>query len=212
MTEITSTSELAETEWDGRSEPADVQTDMTATTKPEGGIEFFVQMHDYTKRDMEELIVEAAARVVVGNYGNNVLAKKIEERCIALVTEKADRHLASVTAEIIDQPVTPKFPFHSKGDEKPVTMRELIGLTGRAYLEARVNGAGEVSTDSWSTKPRIQHLAECYMARAFKNEIEKATNAAIAEIQREIKAKHDALIEAEKKRLRDALAKTTGAA
>ena len=210
MTDITSTSELAETEWDGRSEPADVQTDMTATTKPEGGIEFFVQMRDYTKRDMEELIVEAAARVIVGNYGGSALGKKVEERCIALVTEKADRHLASVTAEIIDQPVTPKFPFHSKGDEKPVTMRELIGLTGRAYLEARVNASGEASTDSWSTKPRMKHLAERYMERTFKAEIEKATNAAIAEVRNGIAAQHKAFLDAEKVRLRDALAALTG--
>lgn len=210
MGEITSTHEMAEAEWDGHSEPQDVDTNMVATKEAEGeGIEFHVSMRSYTKRDMEELIVEAAARVVVGNYGSNVIAKKVEERCIALVTSMADKHLASVTAEIIDQPVTPKFPFISKGDEKPVTMREFIGLTGRAYLEARVNGAGEPSTDSWSTKPRIQHLAEIHMQRAFKAEIEKATNAAVVEVRAAVKAAHDAFLNAEKTRFREALAKVS---
>lgn len=207
--EITSTTEMAEAEWDGHSEPANVDTDMTATKKPEGGIEFYVQMRDYTKRDMEGLIVEAAARVIVGNYGNNVLAKMVEDRCIALVTAAADKHLAGVTAEIIDQPIMPKFPFITKPDQKPVTMREFIGLTGRAYLEERVDGSGNPSSDSWSTKPRMQHLVEGCVGRTFKNEIEKATNAAIAEVQREIKAKHDAFLAAEKARLREALAKVT---
>uniref|UniRef100_UPI0011848CFC hypothetical protein n=1 Tax=Mesorhizobium amorphae TaxID=71433 RepID=UPI0011848CFC len=66
--EIVSTHDLAETEWDGHSEPQDVDTAMVATKEPEGkGIEFHVSMRDYTFRDMRELIVEAAARVVVGN-------------------------------------------------------------------------------------------------------------------------------------------------
>lgn len=206
--EITSTHEIAEADWDGRSDPQDVDTNMVATKEAEGkGIEFHVSMRSYTQRDMEDLIVEAAARVIVGNYGSNVIAKKVEERCIALVTAMADKHLAGVTAEIIDQPVTPKFPFISKGDEKPVTMREFIGLTGRAYLEARVNDAGKPSTDSWRTKPRIQHLAEIHMQRAFETEIEKATNAAIAEIKNAITAQHKAFLDAEKARFREAMAK-----
>lgn len=204
--EITSTSELAEGEWDAHSEPSDVQTDMTATMKPEGGIEFYVQMRDYTKRDMEELIIEAAARVVVGNYGNNVLAKKVEERCIALVTAMADKHLAGVTADIIDQPIIPKYPF-AKPDEPPMTMRQFIGLTGRDYLEARVDSSGTPTTDRSYSKSRIQYLVEGCVGRHFKNEIEKATNEAITACQREIKAKHDAFIAAEKARLREALAK-----
>ena len=213
MAEITNTAEIAEAEWDGHSDPRDVGTDMTATRGSEkAGIEFFVQMRDYTKRDMEDLIVEAAARVVVGNYGDKVLAKKVEERCIALVTAATDKHLAGVTAEIIDRPVMPKFPFITKVDQAPVTMREFIGLTGRAYLEERVDSSGKPSSDGWSAKPRLQHIVEGCVNRTFKNEIEKATNAAIAEVQRQIKAAHDAFIEAEKKRLRDALAKVTGAA
>ena len=207
--QITSTHEIAEEKWDGHSEePFDVGTNMVATKDAEGrGIEFHVSMHDYTQRDMEMLIVEAAARVLVGEHGNNKLAKLIEERCVALTTEKVDRHLASVTAEIIDQSVTPKFPFISKADEKPVTMREFIGLTGQAYLTARVNSAGEPTTDSWSSKTRMQHLVELHMQQAFKNEIGKVVNAAIAEVQTAIKAQHNAFLAAEKARFREALTK-----
>lgn len=207
--EIINTNDLAESEWDGNGEPSEVQTDAVATKNAEGrGIEFHVSMRDYTQRDMEELIVEAAARVLVGNYGDAKLAKLIEERCIALTTEKADRALADVTTDIIDQPITPKYPF-MKPDAAPTTMREFIGLTGREYLTAYVDSVGRPTTDRHYGKTRIQYLVETYMQQAFKREIEKATIATIIEIQKEIRAKHDAFLNAEKARVRDALAKVS---
>lgn len=207
--EITSTNEMAEAEWDGHSEPSDVETDMVATKEAEGkGIEFHVSMRDHTLHDMEALIVEAAAMQVVGKFGNDRLAKEIEAKTIALVTDRADKALAAVTVDIIDQPITPKYPF-MKADEKPTTMREFIGLTGRDYLTSYVDGSGKPTTDRHYGKTRIQHLVEVAMQRAFKTEIEKATNSAISEIQREIRAKHDAFLTAEKARVRDALAKVT---
>ncbi len=45
------------------------------------------------------------------------------------------------------------------------------------------------------------------MRGKFKGEIEAATNAVIADIRNEIKAKHDAFLAAEKARFREALAK-----
>ncbi len=207
--EITSTHDIAETEWDGHGEPDEVQTDMVATKEAEGrGIEFHVSMRDYTQRDMESLIVEAAARVLVGEYGNAKLAKLIEERCITLTTAQADKALASVTADIIDQPITPKYPF-MKADAAPMTMREFIGLTGRDYLTAYVDSSGKPTTDRHYGKTRIQHLVEMYMQRQFESQITKATNAAINEIHTAIRAKHDAFLNAEKARVRDALAKVT---
>ncbi|WP_029002791.1 hypothetical protein [Azorhizobium doebereinerae] len=205
MAEITSTYEMAENEWDSGSEPRDVPTSMVATTEREHvGIEFHVSMRDYTKRDMDDLIVEAAARLIVGNYGTNKLAKLIEERCVALTVEKVDQHLAGITAEIIDQPVTPAF-----GDKKPVTMREFIGLYGREYLTERVDSEGKPTRDSYRSEPRITWLANRHMARTFTTEIEKATNAAIVEIRALINAKHKEALEAEKARIRDALARVT---
>lgn len=209
MTEITSTHELAEQTWDPEEEPKDVRSDLVATSKAEGkGIEFHVSMRDYTKMDMEGLIVEAAAMQLVGKFGNDRLAKEIEERTITLVTEKADRALASVAADIIDQPLTPKYNF-AKASEVPVTMREFIGLTGRDYLMAYVDSSGKPTTDRHYGRTRIQHLVESYMSRHFKNEIEKATNAAIAEVRNQLAAAHKAFLDAEKARFREALEKTT---
>lgn len=208
--EITNTHELIEADWDGHGEPSDVNTDMIATKTAEGrGIEFHVSMRDYTLNDMEALIVEAAAKQIVGRHNDREIAKAIEAKCIEKITTKADRVLEAVTSEIIDQPVTPKFPFISKGDEKPVTMREFIGLTGQAYLIARVNNSGDPSTDSWHTKPRIQHIVECALQRTFKSEIEKATSAIIREITDGIRAEHKKLLDAEKARIREAIAKVT---
>jgi len=208
MTEITSTHEMAEREWDGNSEPSEVETNIVATTEPEGkGIEFNVSMRSYTMRDMEALIVEAAAAQMVGKFGNDRLAKEIEAKTISLVSDKANRALETVSAAIIDQPLTPRYPFMKEKDA-PVTMREFIGLTGQAFLTAKVGYNGEPTAD-YQAKSRIQHLVEKYMDVKFKREIEQATNAAISEIQKHIKANHQALLAAEKKRFAEALAKIT---
>lgn len=207
--EITSTHEMAEAEWDGGSEPSEVESDIVATKEAEGrGIEFHVSMRDYTMADMESLIVEAAARTIVGRHNDAAPAKQIEAKCIELVTAKADKALASVTSEIIDQPITPKFAF-MKADEKPMTMREFIGLTGREYLTTAIDSSGKPTTDRHYNKTRIQRLVEDAVNVTFKQESEKATNAAIGEIQQKIKARHDALIAAEKTRIRDAIEKST---
>ena len=207
--EITSTHEMAEAEWDGGSEHSEVDSDLVATKDAEGkGIEFHVSMRDYTMSDMEALIVEAAARTIVGRHNDHALAKQIEAKCIEMITAKADKALASVTHEIIDQPITPKFAF-MKADEKPMTMREFIGLTGREYLTTYVDSSGKPTSDRHYNKTRIKRMVEDAVNVTFKREIEKATNAAIAEIQLGVKARHDALIAAEKARIRDAITKAT---
>ena len=71
MTEIIGTVDLPEDEF---------SENMAATTDPQPAerLEFFVQMRGYTLREMDALIVEAAARQVVGNRNDNALAKEIE--------------------------------------------------------------------------------------------------------------------------------------
>lgn len=208
INEITSTAEMAEREFDGHSEPELVRTDAVATREPEGrGIEFTVSMRDYTQRDMEALIVEAAAALIVGRHNERQLAQIVEAKCIEQITAMADKALGSITTEIIDQPLTPRF-----GDKKPVTMREFIGLTGREYLTERVNREGKPTTSTWGssdTYTRIELLVSQCIQRAFKQEIEKATNAAITEIQQAIKAQHAEFLAAEKARVREALAKVS---
>lgn len=200
--EITSTHEMAETEWDGEGEPQDVESDIVATCEPENkGIEFHVSMRDYTQRAMEDLIIEAAAAMIVGKFGDRTVAKEIEAKALELIQAKIGKRLETVTAEIIDQPMVPTF-----GAKEPVTMREFIGLYGREYLTQNVDSRGERSTISYDRVSRAQYFAERYMDRAFKSEIEKATSAAINQIRAEMSAKHTALIAEQVERFKTAMA------
>ena len=201
--EITSTKELAEAEWDGR-EPGEVAAKISATDQPTGSpFEFHVQMRSFTMREMDNLVIEAAARLIVGHRRDEAIAKAIEAKCIELIDRKATEALSKVTTEIIDAPLIPGF-----GDKKPVTMREFIGLYGREFLTAKVDREGNpASSGGYGSEysPRIEYLVRRYMDGAFKSEIEKASNAAIVAIRREVKAKYDAVLAAEQRRLRDAL-------
>jgi len=177
----------------------------TAESDHDAKIEFHVQMRSWTLRDMESLIVEAAAMQLVGKIDRPTdLAKQIEARARQMLVEKADERLSAVTAEIIDQPVTPNY-----GDKKPVTMREMIGLYGREYLTQIVGNDGNPIDNYYAhvKKTRMAYLVEKAVDGKFKREIEAATTAAVLEIQTEIRAKHKAMIEAEKARIRDAFAR-----
>lgn len=186
-----------------------VESSMEARKEPEGnGIEFHVAMTSWTLRDMEELIVQAAAQQIVGRVGKEPLAKMIEAKCIDLVSQKCNAALEKVTAEIIDQPLLPS----SFGAKDPVTMREFIGLTGRAFLSERVDYNGAPARDTYSSrdsKTRVQFIVEQNMAAAFQKEIKAATSAAVNEVRSAIEAQHKAFLEAEKARFREALDKVT---
>lgn len=179
----------------------------TAESDPAAKIEFHVQMTSWTLSDMESLIVEAAARTIVGKVDRPTeLAKQIENRVREMLIQKADARLDAVTSEIIDQPVTPTY-----GDKKPVTMREMIGLYGREYLTQVVNSDGNLTTDYYNVKkPRMQWLTERALDAKFKAAITNATAAAISEVQREIRATHETFISEEKARMRAAWAKAMG--
>ena len=202
--EITSTDEIAEAEWNGDGEPNDVRSDIVATKDPEHrGMEFHVSLRDYTLRDMEDLIVEAAARQIVGQRSDTAMAKKIEAKCVELVNAQAEAALAKVTAEIIDQPMTASF-----GDKKPVTMREFIGLYGREYLTEKVDTEGMPSSGGYGSRSmaRIEYLTNKLLDGKFRQDIEKASHAAVAAVQAEMRAKHKAILETEVARFRAALA------
>ena len=190
--------------------PDDEISNMVATEEATGkGIEFHVSMQGHTFRDMEELIVQAAAQMIVGRHSSNELAKKIEAKCIELTAARVNEKLSSVTAEIVDQPLIPA--GYGK-ESKPVTMREFIGLTGREYLMERVDSSGNKSTSSYGhNETRMEYIVSRMMAGKFKSEIEAATNAVMREVRQDVEARHKALLAAEKQRLADALAKLTAA-
>lgn len=187
----------------------ELTSSMEARKEPEGnGIEFHVAMTSWTLRDMEDLIVQAAAQQIVGRIGKEPLAKMIEAKCIELVSQKCNAHLEKVTAEIIDQPIIPA----GYGAKDPVTMREFIGLTGRAFLTEKVDYNGAPSKDSWNSRDsrtRVQYIVEQNMNAAFQKEIKEATSAVTMEVRAAIEAQHKAFFEAEKARFREALEKVT---
>lgn len=203
--EITDTYEIAEGEWDGQSEPQEVDTSMVATHEAEGkGIEFHVSMRNYTLRDMEGLIIEAAAKQIVGAGRDRQIAKDIEERCVNLVRQKADEKLATVTAEILDQPMTPAF-----GEKKPVTMREFLGLYGREYLTERVDREGNPYKGGYGSSnsfTRMELIVAKHIDRTFKEEVQAMTSKFINEIRAAYKAQHEATLAEQKKRFDEALA------
>jgi CRISPR/Cas system-associated endoribonuclease Cas2 len=160
-------------------------TAMVATTEATGeGIEFHVAMKGYTLRDMESLIINAAALQLIGKMETR-LAKMIEEKCIELIDDKLTSALGKITTEILDQPITPSF-----GDKSPVTMREFMGLYGREYLTQHVGSDGSrFKPSSWSSTgtPRIEYLAARVIDSKFKAEIESAQRESIKEVQTSMK-------------------------
>lgn len=206
---ITDTGEMGLVEFDDEGEPGEIQNNLVATKAAEDqGIEFHVSMRGHTFEDMEALIVAAAAQLIVGKRNERELARSIEAKCIELVNAKATAKLETITAEIIDLPVTPQYAT----DKKPVTMREMLGLYGREYLMEMVDRDGKPSTDGWSRnerKARIVHVVEKAMDAKFKAEIERSTNAVVTEIKAAIKAQHDAMLATERARFMEALAKVS---
>lgn len=209
MSDITSTSEIAEQDWGSDEEPGEVRTDMVATEEAiNRGIEFHVSMRDYTLRDMEELIIEAAAKQLVGRHNDRELAKVIEAKCIEQVTAKADAALAKVTSQIIDQPLTPKF-----GDKTPTTMREFLGLFGREYLTERVGYDGK-PTEAYRTTTfsRMEWIVGQLVSKKFQEELEKETNSMKREIEAQVRAQHAAFLAEQKKKFEKAFAKAVSGA
>ena len=138
---------------------------LAATEQPDPAakLEFHVQMKDWTLRDMEALIVEAAARQIVGLRGESQLSKQIQDRVIELTTEKLDDKLSSVTYDILNQRVmTPSY-----GAQKAVTLAEYIGLTSQAYLSEKVGNDGKPTTSSYHSVTRAQYLVEQAMQVKF---------------------------------------------
>lgn len=209
LTPIVDNSELAEAV--GYDEDEAPREDMTATVEPDPSakIEFHVQMRSWTVNDMESLVIEAAARQLVGrNASDSALAKAVQDAAIAQITARADAKLAEVSAEIIDQPVMAG-PLNSK---QPVTLRDMIGLYAKEYLTEVVGRDGKPATDYYGRnagKTRMAWIIERALDSKFKTEIEKATNTAISEVQTAIRGQHKALMVAETARIRAAIAKAT---
>ncbi len=209
MPDIIDTSDIAQgqaedgvREWDEK-----LQTSAVASgeEKP-GGISFYVQMRDWTVNDMEELIVEAAARMIVGRSGDSKLSKLIEDRALAMITERADEKLDAVANNVLATTLTPK----GYDQKNPITIGESIGMLGRDYLDQTVRLDGSLPRDSYEAREgikRMEYIVRRHISQKFEAELQQATNAAVAEIRGEIKARHEQALSTEKARIAEALAK-----
>lgn len=180
-----------------------------ASDQPENeGMEFHVQMKGYTLSDFDRMVVDAGARMILGQRTDNKIALEIQEKCIELTQEQIAKALEPVTKEIIDQPLIPKFSFQ-KGDDQPVTMREFIGLCGREFLEQYVDGNGKpAKRDRFSNNRRmIEWLIEKAVHREFKREIDAATNELLKEFRDGLKKAQESMLAEQKARIDDALNK-----
>lgn len=184
-----------------------LQTNAVASTEEKpGGISFHVQMRSWTVADMEELVVEAAARIIVGRNGDNKLAKKIEERAITIITEHADKRLKTVAEDVLSTALTPK----GYEQKNPVTIGETLAMLGREYLEQKVLRDGKMPDgyhDKDRAKKRIEWIVEQLVIGKFKEELEASSNVFVREVRAEIKARHEAMLATERARIAEALAK-----
>lgn len=209
MPDIIDTADIANEQFESgeRGEDSELTTSAVASheEKP-GGISFHVQMRDWTVNDMEELIVEAAARIIVGRHGDAKIAKQIEERALALITARADAKLSAVADNVLGTTLTPK-GFDQKA---PVTIGEMIGMLGREYLEQVVGRDGKPVTDYYERqhgRKRLEHIVASAMDQKFKADIQNATSVVINELRAEFRARHEQMLAAEKARIAEALAK-----
>lgn len=208
MPDIIDTSDIAQEQAeDGvRDWEDELQTSAVASDEEKpGGISFHVQMRDWTVNDMEGLIVEAAARIIVGRHGDTKIAKLIEERALALITERADAKLSAVATDVLGTTLTPK----GYEQKSPITIGETIGMLGREYLEQLVGSDGKPADgySRHSAVKRLEHIVRSAMDKKFSDEIQKATNSVINEVRAEFKARHEQLLAAERARIAEALAK-----
>lgn len=203
MTTIISTEDIAYSKIEDSEEPGGASLAMDATTEPVNkGIEFHVSMRSHTMADMEELIVEAAAQQLIRSMKATDFDKLVKDRVIALITERIDKHLLTVTADIVNQPITPAYG----AGKDPVTIAQFIGLAGRDYLTSRVGSDGR--SDGWGDKiSRLEYIVRGLINKKFESELAQATTAALADIRTQVQKQHEAILEAQKKRFQEALDK-----
>lgn len=173
-----------------------------AEPAPIGEMTFEVRLKEYQERDVLDAVVDRAARLIVGNYGQTQIAKEIEARAKAIVAERVDAELAKLTKEFFDQPIL------AAKDGPALSIREWVGLAGREFLTQMVNREGKPSDSAWdSRQTRMSYLIGQIVTTRLENELREAVTKAAVEVQGEARKKIDAAISAEKARIRAAFDK-----
>lgn len=196
---------IAEETCDWEDENAQEIADMGATQGDKSGepqtMDFHVQMRSYTLANLEQVIIEAAAKQVRTGLPANT-DKLIQEKAIELADKAITAKLEPITRELFDQPM-----LSTRYREKePLTLSEYIGLVGKDFLTTRVKRDGTPTTSSYDHgEPRINRIIAEVLEKRFQKEISEA----FADLRNHVKARLDvelnAVIEAERKRLADSL-------
>lgn len=200
MGTIDTTENIAE-----RDEREECSSRIEATDEPQqGGINFHVSMRDYTMKDMEELIIEAAARQLLGRFSDKLLAKVIEEKVMAAMVARADAQLERIANDVMGHVLTPA----AYSQKQPVTIGETLAHLGREYLEQKVTTDGKPGSEAWHGSQLIKRID--YIARqAFEHKLTKELADATREASRtavaEVKALYANVVTAETDKLRSAI-------
>ena len=82
---IADQADIAET-----NDPDEEVSQLEATRIPVNeGMEFHVQMKGYTLVDFDKMVIEAAARMLLGRSNDSLLAKEIQNKCIELTLSRS---------------------------------------------------------------------------------------------------------------------------
>lgn len=182
-------------------------SNLEATQKPtDSKLEFYVQMRGHTLTDMETLIVEAAARQLLRSFAN---AKAMEDRILEAlylkVTSQIQERISIVASDVLSTVMV--------GGKEPVTVKQFIEMSWRDWLQKRVDREGKDLTGyhgAGTAMTRVEWLLWRALEAKWARDVATATNAAVAEMQKAVTAKHTEILTAEKTKLAAALAKLTG--
>jgi len=187
-------------EIDSDSDPLDISSHAQPTGS---GMEFHVKMDSYTLHGVEDMIVHTAAKQLISGYGDASLKKRVEEAAAEMLSQKINSVLEGVAKDIMDQPMTPKFPG-SKSE--PVTLREFVGLCGREYLSQQVDREGNPASGRYGgNSPRVEFIISSVLNKQFKAAIDAATSEIRKEAAAAIEARLKSMIDDERKRIADAV-------
>ncbi|MBI1234729.1 MAG: hypothetical protein GC208_09535 [Alphaproteobacteria bacterium] len=177
--------------------------DATVSEKPAepNTMSFHVQMRGYTLGSLETVIIEAAAKQIRSAMPRDT-EQRVQDTAIEMANAAIAAKLGPITGELFDQPIV-----SSRWEKKePMTLREYIGLVGKDFLTTRVKRDGTPSTSRYDqSEPRINWIIADVLEKRFKDEI----TAAFVELKNHVRVQLDstlnAVIDAERKRLAEAL-------
>lgn len=174
-------------------------SDLTATKEADAStMDFHVQMRGYTMRDFETMVVHAAAQQLTQGLNFKSL---IEEKAFEIAGAKVNRQLSEALKDVMGITVT------TRGKET-ITIGQMIGMEAKDYLTQKVDRKGNVISDAWSSSnhmPRIAFLVGEFVRQHFAKEIEDAMKALRAEISAAVSAQISDAVEAERKKIADAI-------